>query len=115
MPPATEPAATPAETGREPPRGAQRELLSLVTARVGDTPLRIERVELTPPLRLTGMRAQVGPGDTATLRLSLNPDGLSGRFAGRVVAHTNDPGAREIVLSVVGDVVRPIAQVDVCH
>lgn len=76
---------------------------------VGDAPLRIERVELTPPLRLTGMRAQVGPGDTATLRLSLNPDGLSGRFTGRVVAYTNDPGAPEVVLSVVGEVVRPIA------
>lgn len=75
---------------------------------LGAAPLRIQRVELTPPLRLIDMRAQVAAGDTVTLRVVLHPAELVGRYTGRVIARTNDPVAPEIVLTVVADVVRPI-------
>src|SRR5882724_7388009 len=71
-------------------------------------PLRIERVALTPPLRLAGMRAQIAPGADATLKVTLDPAKLSGRFDGYIVVYTNDPGAPEITLSFSGEVILPI-------
>lgn len=75
---------------------------------VGDAPLRITRVGLSPPLQMASMRAQVAPGATATLRVRLDPAQLSGRYDGYVVAYTNDPAAPEIMLSFGGNVVPPL-------
>ncbi|HET9023467.1 MAG TPA: hypothetical protein VFN64_02780, partial [Burkholderiaceae bacterium] len=74
----------------------------------GTAPLRIERVLLTPPLRLDSMGAQIAPGTDATLRVTLDPAKLSGHFAGHVVVYTNDPAAPEVVLSIGAEVIPPI-------
>jgi hypothetical protein len=75
---------------------------------VGTEPLRIERVLLTPPLRMAGMRAQIAPGAAATLQVTLDTAKLSGRFEGDIVVFTNDPAAPEIALSIRGEVIPPI-------
>jgi hypothetical protein len=75
---------------------------------VGTAPLRIERVLLTPPLRMAGMRAEIAPGADATLQVALDPAKLSGRFEGNIVIFTNDPAAPEIALSIGGEVIPPI-------
>jgi hypothetical protein len=75
---------------------------------VGTAPLRIERVLLTPPLRMAGMRAEIAPGADATLQVTLDPAKLSGRFEGDIVVFTNDPAAPEIALSIAGEVIPPI-------
>ena len=68
----------------------------------GAAPLRIERIALTPPLRLAALRAQIAPGADTALQISLDPAQLSGRFEGYVVLYTNDPAAPEITLSFSG-------------
>jgi hypothetical protein len=75
---------------------------------VGTEPLRIERVLLTPPLRMVGMRAQVAPAADATLQISLDPSKLSGRFEGDIVVFTNDAAAPQIALSIRGEIIPPI-------
>jgi hypothetical protein len=75
---------------------------------VGTKPLRIERVLLTPPLRMVDMRAQIAPGADATLQISLDPVKLSGHFEGDVVVFTNDAAAPQIALSIRGEIIPPI-------
>lgn len=75
---------------------------------VGTAPLRIERVFLTPPLRMAGMRAEIAPGADATLQITLDTAKLSGRFEGDIFVFTNDPAAPEIALSIAGEVIPPI-------
>ena len=74
----------------------------------GSAPLRIERVALTPPLRMAGMRAQIAPGAEAQVRVHLDPAALAGRYDGRVILFTNDGDAPEITLRIGGEVVPAI-------
>ncbi len=74
----------------------------------GSAPLRIERVALTPPLRMAGMRAQIAPGAETQVRIHLDPAALAGRYDGRVILFTNDPAAPEITLRIGGEVVPAI-------
>jgi hypothetical protein len=77
-------------------------------ANIGSAPLRIERVALTPPLRMASMRAQIAPGAEARLRIQLDTRTLAGRYDGRVLLFTNDPAAPEVELAVTGEVVPAI-------
>jgi hypothetical protein len=74
----------------------------------GSVPLRIERVALTPPLRMAGMRAQLAPGAETQVRIHLDPATLAGRYDGRVILLTNDPAAPEITLRIGAEVVPAI-------
>ena len=75
---------------------------------VGDSPLRIERVALTPPLRITRMPATLAPGAEASLLVAMNPASRTGRFEGNIIIFTDDPGQPEAALAVTATIVPPI-------
>ena len=58
---------------------------------VGGTALRIEKVALTPPLRVLRMPAQVAPGEEAGVTVGTDTSALAGYYAGRIVIYLNDP------------------------
>ena len=74
----------------------------------GDAPLRIERMALTPPLRVERMPAQIAPGAEMLVRVRLDTASLQGNFAGNIVLFTNDPSAPETTLSLSGEVLPTI-------
>ncbi len=75
----------------------------------GQSPLEIIRIEPTYGCAVVGEPPSlVEPGARASLKLSLNPDYLRGRFEKQVVVNTSDPIRSSIVLTLRGDLRRLI-------
>ena len=76
----------------------------------GSAPLRISKVQLTPPLVVTSMPALVLPGAKAAIRVSMDTAGLRGRFVGEIQIFLNDGTSADVNLSVDGEIV-PLVEV----
>ena len=77
----------------------------------GAAPLRLQKADMTPPLRSTKLPAVVERGGEAVLRFRLDTSQVnfsSGPYEGQVVLYTNDPTQPEILLTFQGKVVPPI-------
>ncbi len=77
----------------------------------GDVPLRLQKADMTPPLRPTRLPATVEPGGEAVLRFLLDTSKVNsgaGPYEGQVVLYTNDPTQPEIGLTFQGKVVPPV-------
>jgi len=75
---------------------------------IGVSALRIEKVALTPPLRVLRMPAQIAPGDEASVTVGMETPPISGRFTGRIVIYLNDPSLPQAELTFSGNVVSPV-------
>jgi hypothetical protein len=75
---------------------------------MGSAALRIEKVALTPPLRVLRMPAQVAPGEEAGVTVGMDTSAQTGRYAGRIIIYLNDPALAEAELTFSGNVVSPV-------
>jgi hypothetical protein len=75
---------------------------------VGGAALRIEKVALTPPLRVLRMPVQVAPGEEASVTVGMDTWAQTGHYAGRIIVYLNDPALPEAELTFTGNVVAPI-------
>ncbi len=74
----------------------------------GGSPLRIQKVDMTPPLLVTRMPAQIAPGVEAKIHFELETSGLQGPFEGQIVVYLDDPALPEAPLTFTGEIVSPI-------
>jgi len=72
----------------------------------GSAPLHINRVELTPPLRVTAMKAELAPGERGAIKIAFDTSQLLGPLTGEAHVLTDDPDTPELVVEVTGRVVR---------
>ncbi len=70
--------------------------------------LRLEKVSMTPPLRMGGTPLPIAPGQTANLPLVLDTSNLKGEFEGVVLLTFNDPLSPQIELEFTGRVVEAV-------
>jgi hypothetical protein len=75
---------------------------------IGGAALRIEKVALTPPLRVLRMPAHVAPGEEAGVTVAMDTSALAGYYAGRIFIYLNDPALPEAELTFSGKVVSPV-------
>jgi hypothetical protein len=74
----------------------------------GPEPVRIKQVQLTPPLALASMPAQIAPGAEAKVRVKLYTADLLGDYEGHVLIRFEDPGIPNATLAFTGTVVRSV-------
>jgi hypothetical protein len=70
----------------------------------GQSPLRIQRVLLTPPMVVTRMQALTPPGDESRIHVKLDTTALKGHFEGEVRVVFNDGAIPEGLLGFEGDI-----------
>ncbi len=70
--------------------------------------LRIEKVSMTPPLRMGETPVAIGPGQAANLPLVLDTSNLKGEFEAIVLLTFNDPLVPQIELGFAGRVVESV-------
>lgn len=70
----------------------------------GSAPLRIQGVNLTPPLMLARMPAQIGAGQQIALQVRLDTSKLVGLFEGEIEVLLDDPGQPSVTLTFSGSV-----------
>ena len=78
-----------------------------VVKNTGDAPLRIERVNMTAPVKVLvkKMPAQIAPGAEAVIRLSIDTTAGLGPVDGEVAVMLNDPAQPEARLGLQGHIV----------
>ena len=74
----------------------------------GSTPLRIGKINLTPPLLVTRIPGEIAPGGRAAIHTKLDTSKLQGSFAGELVVYTRDDEEQLATLAFEGVVVTPI-------
>ena len=74
----------------------------------GLEPLEVKTVQLTPPLKVTGMRRLVKPGETTAITVSLGQPRTPGDFEGIIVVHFTKEDAADSFFRVQGRIVRSI-------
>ena len=74
----------------------------------GTTPLRIGKVNLTPPLLVTRIPGEVAPGARAAIHTQLDTSQVQGSFSGELVLYTRDDDVQLATLAFEGVVVTPI-------
>lgn len=72
------------------------------------SPLRVDKVRLTPPLMPAGVLREVPANNEAVLRVKIDTTNLSGVYEGLILLSFADPKVAEVRLTVVGRVVPPI-------
>lgn len=72
------------------------------------TAVRVVGVDLTPPLRLAKMPAQIEPGASVPVTVVLDSRQVEGAFQGKVRFRFNDPGTPATVLAITGRVIAPV-------
>jgi len=70
----------------------------------GQSPVRIQRVLLTPPLVVTQMQALTPPGGESKIHVKLDTTALKGRFEGEVRVVFGDGNLSEALLGFEGDI-----------
>lgn len=75
---------------------------------LGDAPLRIRNVALTPPLQVVRMPREVAPGATAEIAVRLNPKDIRGRYEGTVTVLLDATEQPELAISVHAEIVQPV-------
>jgi hypothetical protein len=80
----------------------------LKLSNMGDTPLRIRNVALTPPLQAVRMPREVAPGATAEITVRLDPKDIRGRYEGTVTVLLDATEQPEVVIPVHAEIVQPV-------
>jgi Protein of unknown function (DUF1573) len=71
----------------------------------GTSPLKIQELRMTAPLRISHIPAEIGPGKKDLLGFTLDTSTLQGQFEGAILLTLNDPSLPEAELSFEGQVV----------
>jgi Protein of unknown function (DUF1573) len=71
----------------------------------GTSPLKIEELRMTTPLRISRIPAEIGPGKEDVLDFSLDTSALQGPFAGTILLTLNDPSMPYAELSLEAQIV----------
>jgi hypothetical protein len=74
----------------------------------GDTPLRVVRARMTPPLVAIAMPSVIAPGEHGTLRIRLDTSSVQGLFEGVIVLSVSDARESTVSLQFQGFVVPPV-------